>query len=258
MLVLHHGDTSTASAKVRLALSEKKLAYESRLYVLRRGEHKTPDYLAINPAGVVPTLVHDGTAIRESNVILEYLEDAFPEPPLLSASPHDRAHTRLLMRETDALHEAGSILSSAVKLAGMGANASAALDRIADPRKRERQMQLVQLGFEAPDIPHAIARYREAVEAAAIALQGSAFLSGADIGLADCAMLPYVHRADRLGLAQLWADAPDVAGWFERMRNRPSYDEAVLRFENASPYAPSPELIAAVRRFLHERAPGKS
>ena len=155
MLVLFHGDTSTASAKVRLALAEKRLSFESRLFVLRRGEHRNAEYLAINPAGVVPTLVHNGCVIVESSVILEYVEEAFSEPPLLPASLSERARTRALMRDADHLHDACSVLSSVVKLAPMRddtAAVSAALARVADPLKRERQARLVAQGFDAPDI----------------------------------------------------------------------------------------------------------
>jgi glutathione S-transferase len=254
MLVLFHGDTSTASAKVRLALAEKRLSFESRLFVLRRGEHRNAEYLAINPAGVVPTLVHDGCAIVESSVILEYVEEAFPEPPLLPASLSERARTRALMRDADHLHDACSVLSSVVKLAPMRddtAAVAAALARVADPLKRERQARLVAQGFDAPDIQHAFARYRAAIDSAADALEAAAWLSGANVGLADCALLPFIHRADRLGLAELWADRPTIAEWLSRMRARPSFATAVSAFEAEAPYRPSPELAARLRGGTH-------
>ena len=58
-------------------------------------ESQGPEYLKINPRGVVPTLVHDGKVVRESNVILEYLEDAFPAHPLRPEDPFERAEMRL-------------------------------------------------------------------------------------------------------------------------------------------------------------------
>jgi glutathione S-transferase len=251
MLVLFHGDTSTASAKIRLALAEKRLSYESRLFVLRRGEHRNPDYLAINPAGVVPTLVHDGRVIRESNVILEYVEDAFPQPPLLPRDLAQRATARVLMREADHLHDPCSVLSSIVKLALMrddpGADVAAALARVAEPLKRERQARLVEQGFDAPDIRHALARYRASIAIAAETLRASAWLSGDGCGLADCALLPFIHRADRLGLAELWGDRPAIADWLARMRARPSFAAAVSAFEAEAPYRASPELAALAR-----------
>ena len=82
MLTLFHFWDSTCSMKVRFALAEKALPWESRHVDLFRFENWTPDYARLNPKGVVPTLVHDGHAITESNVILEYLEDCFPTSPL--------------------------------------------------------------------------------------------------------------------------------------------------------------------------------
>src|SRR5437879_304923 len=103
MLTLYHFDRSTAAARVRLALAEKGLAWEGRYLETgpdKRQQH-SPDYLQLNPRGVVPTLVHDGNVIRESIVILEYLEDAFPSPPLRPADPYDRARMRLWTKQVD-------------------------------------------------------------------------------------------------------------------------------------------------------------
>lgn len=251
MLVLYHGDTSVASAKVRLALAEKRLSFDSRLFNLRRGEHRIAEYLSVNPAGVVPTLAHDGLLVRESNVILEYLEDAFPEPPLMPKSPAAKAGVRLLLREADHLHEACSILSSAVKLDKMRSHADAAaqaLARVSDPLKRDRQQRLLQQGFDAPDIGHALARYRGFIDLAASCLLRSEWLSGPSLGLADCAALPYVHRAESLGLDALWSHAPDISIWMTRMRARPSFESAIVSWAGASnPYAPSAELAARAR-----------
>ena len=66
-----------------------------------RGDQFDPSYLKLNPNGVVPTLVHDGHPITESSVILYYLEDAFPEKPLMPASPLDRAGVRMLNKLID-------------------------------------------------------------------------------------------------------------------------------------------------------------
>ena len=71
MLQLYHYDTSTCSQKVRLVLAEKRLPFESRIVNLRRNENLAPDYLALNPNGVVPTLIHDGQVICDSSVICE-------------------------------------------------------------------------------------------------------------------------------------------------------------------------------------------
>ncbi len=80
MLALYHMWTSTRSKKVRICLHEKNLEWENR--AVKGGsvrENLAPWYLKINPYGVVPSLDHEGRIITESCVILEYLEDVFPD-----------------------------------------------------------------------------------------------------------------------------------------------------------------------------------
>ena len=74
MIELYHAHPSTCSQKVRLCLAEKGLDYTSRTVNLRANENLSPAYLALNPNGVVPTMVHDGHVIIDSSVICEYLD----------------------------------------------------------------------------------------------------------------------------------------------------------------------------------------
>ena len=97
MLTLYHAAHSTCSQKVRMVLHEKGLAFDEVQIDLAKKEQLKPEYLALNPNGVVPTLVDDGTPIIESSVICEYLDEKHPDNPLL---PHDlveRARTRAWM-----------------------------------------------------------------------------------------------------------------------------------------------------------------
>ena len=113
-LHLYHHNSSVCAAKVRIALAEKGLAWDGTLMTLK-GDQFDPSYLQLNPNAVVPTLVHDGRAIIESNVILEYLDDAFPTPPLRPAAPADRADMRLLFQRLDdpetGIHRAVSVIT---------------------------------------------------------------------------------------------------------------------------------------------------
>ena len=88
MLTLYHNDMSLCAQKVRVCLVEKGLAWEDKHLVLRAAEHQQPWYLKLNRRAVVPTLVHDGQVVPESNVILEYLEDVFPQPRLRPNDPY--------------------------------------------------------------------------------------------------------------------------------------------------------------------------
>ena len=87
MLTLYHHDMSLCAQKVRVCLAEKGLPWEDKHLVLRAAEHQQPWYLKLNRRAVVPTLLHDGHVVTESNVILEYLEDAFPQPRLRPNDP---------------------------------------------------------------------------------------------------------------------------------------------------------------------------
>lgn len=92
---LHNFFRSSTSTRVRAALNLKGLAYDYVPYALRRGDHRAPGYLARNPQGLVPTLeLADGAHLGQSLAIIEWLEEAHPEPPLLPAAPLDRARVR--------------------------------------------------------------------------------------------------------------------------------------------------------------------
>ncbi len=77
-IVLYHSVESTCAQKVRLVLAEKNLEWQGKKLNLRRGDQFSAEYLALNPKGVVPTLIHEDRVFRESTVINEYLDDAFP------------------------------------------------------------------------------------------------------------------------------------------------------------------------------------
>jgi len=87
MLELYHSGLTQASVKVRLTLKEKGLDYKSHFLRLPAGDHLTPEYLAINPDGQVPALVHDGVVVTETTVINEYIDDVWPEPALSRKTP---------------------------------------------------------------------------------------------------------------------------------------------------------------------------
>ncbi len=97
MLKLYHGATSTCSKRVRICLAEKGLDWESVHIDLSRRENLDPEYLRLNPNGVVPTLIHDGRVLYESNFIIEYLDEEFPDVPLRPKDPYERARMRIWM-----------------------------------------------------------------------------------------------------------------------------------------------------------------
>jgi maleylpyruvate isomerase len=95
-LRLHGYWRSTASYRVRIALGLKGLAYEQVAHDLRRNAHREPGYLALNPQGLVPVLETPDGVLSQSTAIIEWLEEVYPDPPLLPASPGDRAAVRAM------------------------------------------------------------------------------------------------------------------------------------------------------------------
>jgi maleylacetoacetate isomerase len=90
-MILHEFALSSASFRVRIALNLKGLSYESRSYRLRAGEQRTPAYLDLNPAGLVPTIEVNGHRITQSLAIIDYLDNMYPEPRLIPTDPLARA-----------------------------------------------------------------------------------------------------------------------------------------------------------------------
>lgn len=97
MLTLHNYFRSSTSTRLRIALKLKGLDYEYVSYALLEDETKTPEFLATNPAGLVPVLeLDDGTMLNQSLAIIEYLDETHPKPALLPADARGRARVRAL------------------------------------------------------------------------------------------------------------------------------------------------------------------
>ena len=94
-ITLYDAPGSPCARRVRAVLLEKGLPWTPRILDLTRMEQKRPEYLALNPNGVVPTLVHGGRVLYESNVITEYLDDVFPDPPLYPRDAWARAQAKM-------------------------------------------------------------------------------------------------------------------------------------------------------------------
>lgn len=87
---------SSAAFRVRIALNLKKLDYEIAAIHLRRNDQSKPDYRGVNPQGLVPTVEDGGQTLIQSLAIIEYLDETYPDPPLLPKHPSDRARVRAL------------------------------------------------------------------------------------------------------------------------------------------------------------------
>ena len=230
MLELHHNNMSVCSAKVRLVLREKGLGPVEHHYNLRKGDQFAPAYMALNPMGAVPTLVHDGRPVIESTLICEYLDEAFPEPPLRPADLVDRARMRRWANIPDqGLHAACGTVSNALAfryqfLALSEAEREANLAQTPDPGRRERKRMGIERGMDWPPAADAVRFYDGVLGRMAAALaDGGPWLAGAAYSLADVALTPYVARLDHLNLSWMWDSRPALAAWYDADRLRPNY-----------------------------------
>jgi len=242
---LYHHHTSVCSAKVRLALAEKGIAWDGKLIDLRGSEQYTPEYLAMNPFGVVPVLVHDGKVLPESTVINEYIDEMFDGPPLSPADPYMRGKMRIWTRMNDeSIHGATSVLSSAIAFRHQ-AKHSDQVTHIVDPYKRERLSETVGKGIDTAHFKTALAAvdvlfgYIEETlggtgPGKALSGGGPDWLIG-EYSLADIGLASYVKRFDNLQLGFLWESRPRVAGWYERLKARPAYQRAIAEWADHDP-----------------------
>lgn len=100
-ITFYCGSGSPFAWKVWLVLEHKKLAYDLKVLSFQAGDLKKPEFLAINPRGKVPALVENGVRLYESSAIVEYLEDAHPEPTVLPGDAAARALARRIANEAD-------------------------------------------------------------------------------------------------------------------------------------------------------------
>ena len=231
MLELYHYGNSVCSQKVRMTLFEKDLEWHSREVNPFTSEQYDPAYLKLNPKGYVPTLVHDGRAIRESTLICEYLDEAWPEPPLSPDDAAARAHMRLWGKAVDdGLFEGVVVLSfSAMFRDRMKRQSPAERERryrnVGDPARRDRFKSTFEDGIESPYVYRGIAAFEAAFKGMAEVLAGGAdWLAGGMFSLAEINLAPFVARLEYLTLLDLWLDRhPSVGAWWQRVKQRPSY-----------------------------------
>ncbi|HSC43403.1 MAG: glutathione S-transferase family protein [Betaproteobacteria bacterium] len=97
MIKLYDFKSSPNCQRVKIVLAEKNLPYDIAPIDLRAHEQKTPEYLKLNPYGKVPVLTDDATVLYESLIINEYLDEKYPNPPLMPKDPAKRAKARILI-----------------------------------------------------------------------------------------------------------------------------------------------------------------
>ena len=233
MIELWHATHSTCSQKVRLCLAEKRLPWTSHFVDLRRFQHLEPAFLALNPAAMVPVLKDGGQVIRESLVINEYLDDAYPEPALRPRSPLGRARMRewtLYVAEepTWAVKVPSFEKNLRPELAGRHSESEieAIAARMPNRETAARWVKAVRQGFSPAEIEASMRRLAKTLERMESQLRKSAWLAGEEYSLADVDMAPFVHRIAALDAAMVGA-RPGVADWYARIQAREAFRTAI-------------------------------
>lgn len=254
--VLYHNDMSVCAAKVRMALAEKGVDYEGVHLNLRAGDAQKPDYVKLNPNQVVPTLVHGGAVVIESNVICEYIDDAWPHLSLRPADAAGRARMRLWMKRLDdGMHAHTGVVSTCIAfrhqhLAKPAAERETWLAGLKDPARRERSRAAIEQGMEAPQFAAALHAFDRLLAEFDAVLAAAPWLAGATYSLADLAYAPYMTRLKHLGLEAMIETRPCVADWAGRLFARPAYRTGIADWFNPG-YV---EIFARERGAARERA----
>jgi glutathione S-transferase len=180
---------------------------------------------------VVPTLVHDGTAVIESTLICEYIDETFPDPPLIPDHPAERARMRLWSKFVDeGLFDGATELSfSAMFRERMRAMPAELREKrfrnVGDPRRTDRFKSTYEHGVHSPFVLHAIAAYERAFKLMEQTLaERGPWLLGAKPTLADINLMPFAARLSYLGLLEAWTGKrPRINEWWARVQEWPSF-----------------------------------
>lgn len=249
-IVLYHSPYSTCSQKVRLVLAEKKIDYTSREISFARQEQLSPDYLAINPNGVVPTVVHDGQVVTDSSCIMEYLDEVFPNPPLSPDSALGRARMRAWLRYFEEVPTAAARVPSfqQVFLPVLRVvqnedefEASAAKRPI---RKGFYRKMNSGKGFTSDELQNSTEQLQQTVDRIDRALANGLWIMGEQFTLAECCVVPIIDRLDDIGMSAIWAQRPRFVDWLVRVRQRPAFAQA---FYPGSRLSERPEFESLLR-----------
>ncbi|HLG88567.1 MAG TPA: glutathione S-transferase family protein [Alphaproteobacteria bacterium] len=218
MRTLYHLWLSPFSRKIRIVLAEKGLPFD---LVLEKVWERRDEFLALNPAGEVPVLVDvDGTVLAESQAIAEYIDEAYPERPLIGPDTLARAETRRLVAWFDIKFNA-EVTNNLV-----GEKLMKRVLRIGEPDAAAIRAGLANIHYHLDYIAYLSERRR--------------WLAGDHFSLADIAAAAHLSSVDYIGDVP-WGDHPAAKDWFARLKSRPSFRPLLA---DHVPGAPPPQHYA--------------
>ena len=181
--------------RVKVVLAEKKLPFEAIPIDLRKGDQKKPDFLKLNPHGKVPVIIDGETVLFESCIINEYLEEKYPEPPLMPKDHAKRAKVRILidygLNHFDSPYQ--KLRQELMK------------------EEKERNSQTIESAKK--DLKNLLQRFEREIG-------DQPYLAG-DFSLVDAALVPRFLRMEGFGILPD-PSLPRLGQWLKRMKDRPS------------------------------------
>ncbi len=196
MIVLYDFPECPYAQKVRIVLAEKELEFETKVVDLRKGEQRAAEFLKLNPLGKVPVLVDDEAVVYDSTIINEYLDEEYPNPPLMPEDSWGRAKVRMMEDMADML------FTPRVELV------QAELRRSEGERDQEKVRRL------QTEILHLLRRLEQT-------LGSRSFVAGDFFSLADAAFVPGLLALPSLGI-ELDSSLQAVQRWLHALQGRPS------------------------------------
>jgi glutathione S-transferase len=194
-LTLYHDTPSSNSDRVKIALAEKGLNWDGIRVRLANKEQKKPEFLKLNPYGKIPVLVEDGNVLFESCIINEYLDEKYPDPPLMPKDPYLRGRGRVLVDYAlNYAHEPYWALRG-------------------EMRKPEGQHNAAVFKNARESLRNLLGYLEEA-------LGDKSYFLG-EFSLTDIAIAPRFLRAESYGALPA-PSLPRINGWLQRMKERPS------------------------------------
>lgn len=249
MLELYHWEPNAESAKVMICLKEKGIEFTSRYVDILELEQYSDEFLAVNPAGQVPVLVHDGNILTDSTLITEYIEEAFPEPVLALHDAKGWYETLCWGKYVEynldtSVSTLGwyEVMAAKIKQRDQD-KLRAAVDRI--PVQERKAAWLAAIGDDRNEqqLDDSRRKIGLAVNRIEETLSDSGWLQGDVYSIIDIDAFSLVRTLPRLVPDMVNPDStPRIMGWLDRINERPAVKEAfAMRRAEEELYAPGPE-----------------
>lgn len=197
VMTLYSGSNDPYSHRARIVLAEKNVTYE--VNVIGPGE-LPEDLIDLNPYNSVPTLVDRDLVLYDSRVVMEYLDERFPHPPLMPVDPVSRARTRLMLHRID--NDWYSLLDGLI-------------------------------GDDAANKDKSIKEFQNSLASIEPILEAMPYFMSNEFSMIDCSIAPLLWRLDEYGVS-IPAQAKSVKAYAARLFERDSFQESLTDLEKES------------------------